>query len=41
MDDAEAVARAEQRNSPSLTTRPGGVGSSMDTAARLNENTAT
>ncbi|TXG72064.1 hypothetical protein EZV62_000643 [Acer yangbiense] len=36
--DAEAVAHTEQRNSPNLTTHPGGIGSSMDTAARLNED---
>ncbi|KAI9196276.1 hypothetical protein LWI28_022528 [Acer negundo] len=35
--DAEAVAHTEQRNSLNLTTHPGGIGTSMDTAARLNE----
>lgn len=38
-EDAEAVVNAERRNSPHLTTYPGGVASSMETAARLNENT--
>ncbi|KAL5852723.1 hypothetical protein ACOSQ3_007841 [Xanthoceras sorbifolium] len=37
-DDAEAVARAEQRNNPNLTTYPGGISSSMDTASRLNQD---
>ncbi|KAK3190059.1 hypothetical protein Dsin_029620 [Dipteronia sinensis] len=38
--DAEAVAHTEQRNSPNLTTHPGGIGTSMDTAARLNDDDA-
>ncbi|KAH9682614.1 hypothetical protein WN943_028824 [Citrus x changshan-huyou] len=36
--DAEAVVNAERRNSPQLTTHPGGVAESMETAATLNEN---
>ncbi|KAK2647022.1 hypothetical protein Ddye_022217 [Dipteronia dyeriana] len=36
--DAEAVVHTEQRNNLNLPTHPGGIGTSMDTAARLNED---
>lgn len=36
-EDAEGVIGAEIRNSPNLTTYPGGVAASMATAAKHNQ----
>ncbi|XP_010552068.1 PREDICTED: late embryogenesis abundant protein 31 [Tarenaya hassleriana] len=36
-EDAEGVVSAELRNSPNLSTHPGGVAASITAAARLNE----
>lgn len=35
--DAEGVVTAELRNTPNLSTHPGGVAASVTAAARLNE----